>query len=159
MPVDVNGEADLRAIVEAALAAQSAGRELPFTTVERATGRIVGSTRYMTIEPPHRRLEIGYTWLAPAWQRTALNSEAKLLMLGHAFEQLGAIRVEFKTDARNEPSRRALQGIGATFEGVFRNHMIVQGGRLRDSAYYSVTRDEWPSVRAHLAARVDRLAG
>lgn len=151
--------ADLRSMVEAALAAQSAGREQAFATVDRSTGRVVGSTRYMNIEPAHRRLEIGYTWLAPAWQKTAINSEAKLLMLDHAFERLAAIRVEFKTDARNEASRRALLGIGASFEGIFRRHMIVRGGRLRDSAYYSVIAEEWPAVRLHLAARVARLTG
>lgn len=151
--------ADLRSMVEAALAAQSAGREQAFATVDRSTGRVVGSTRYMSIEPAHRRLEIGYTWLAPAWQKTAINSEAKLLMLDHAFERLAAIRVEFKTDARNEASRRALLGIGASFEGIFRRHMIVRGGRLRDSAYYSVIAEEWPAVRLHLAARVARLTG
>lgn len=158
MPVAVTGPADLRAIVDAALAGQAAGRELPFATVERASGKVVGSTRYLNIEPAHRRLEIGYTWLALPWQRTALNTEAKLLMVEHAVERLGAIRVEFKTDAVNEPSRRALLGIGATFEGVFRRHMIVQDGRLRDSAYYSITADEWPAVRAHLEARRQRLS-
>jgi len=121
--------------------------------------RVVGSTRYLNIEPAHRRLEIGYTWLAPAWQKTAINSDAKLLMLDHAFAELGANRVEFKTDARNEPSRNALLGIGATFEGIFRRHMIVQQGQLRDSAYFSIIVDEWPSVRQHLAQRVERLSG
>lgn len=158
MPVAVNGPADLRAIVETAVANQAAGREQPFATVERATGRVVGSTRFLNIEPAHRRLEIGYTWLAPPWQKTALNSEAKLLMMAHAFEQLGAQRVEFKTDALNEPSRRALLGIGAVEEGIFRSHMIVQAGRLRDSAYYSVIASEWQAVRAHLQARVSRLS-
>jgi N-acetyltransferase len=158
MPLTLASMADVRSMVEAALAAQSAGREQPFATVDRSTGRVVGSTRYMNIEPAHRRLEIGYTWLAPDWQKTVINSEAKLLMLEHAFERLGAIRVEFKTDARNETSRRALLGVGATFEGIFRRHMIVQQGRLRDSAYYSVIADEWPAVRRRLEARVDRLA-
>ena len=150
--------ADLEAFIDAALTAQAAGREQAFATVERSSGRVVGSTRYLNIEPAHRRLEIGYTWLAPAWQKTAINSEAKLLMLMHAIEQLGANRVEFKTDARNEPSRNALLGIGAQFEGIFRRHMIVQQGMLRDSAYYSVIVDEWPAVRSHLEQRVERLS-
>jgi RimJ/RimL family protein N-acetyltransferase len=158
MPLTMTSIADLRAMVDAALAAQSAGREQAFATIDRSTGRVVGSTRYMNIEPGHRRLEIGYTWLAPAAQKTAINSEAKLLMLQHAFDRLGAIRVEFKTDALNEASRRALLGIGAQFEGILRRHMIVQAGRLRDSAYYSVIADEWPAVRRHLEDRVERLS-
>ena len=158
MPLHMATIDDLRAMVEAALAAQAAGREQAFATVEASSGRVVGSTRYLNIEPAHRRLEVGYTWLAPAWQKTVLNSEAKLLMLDHAFERLGAVRVEFNTDALNEPSRRALLGIGATFEGIFRWHMIVQQGRLRDSAYYSVIADEWPAVRHHLEARIERIS-
>ena len=150
---------DLAGFIDAALAGQAAGREQAFATIERSSGRVVGSTRYLNIEPAHRRLEIGYTWLAPAWQKTAINSDAKLLMLDHAFGELGANRVEFKTDARNEPSRNALLGIGATFEGTFRRHMIVQQGQLRDSAYFSIIVDEWPSVRKHLALRVERLSG
>jgi RimJ/RimL family protein N-acetyltransferase len=158
MPLTMASKADLAAFIDAAVAAQVAGREQAFATIERSSGRVVGSTRYLNIEPAHRRLEIGYTWLAPAWQKTAINSEAKLLMLEHAFERLGANRVEFKTDALNEPSRNALLGIGATFEGIFRRHMIVQQGTLRDSAYFSVIADEWPAVRRHLAERVERLS-
>ena len=145
---------DMQLWVEQALAEQAAGREVPFVTVERTSGRVVGSTRFLSIVPSHRRLEIGYTWIAPQWQRTAVNSEAKLLMLGHAFERLGALRVEFKTDSLNAPSRRALAGIGAVEEGTFRNHMITQGGRLRHSTYFSVIADEWPDVRAHLERRL-----
>ena len=151
-------EADLRSWIESALAAQAAGREVPFAQVERASGRPVGSTRLLAIEPAHRRLEIGYTWLAPAWQRTAINSEAKLLLLGHAFERLGALRVEFKTDSRNMASRRALAAIGATEEGTLRRHMLIQDGDRRDSVYFSVIADEWPAVRQRLRARVERLA-
>jgi N-acetyltransferase len=158
MPLTMRSKADLGAFIDAALTARADGREQPFATVDQSSGRIVGSTRYLNIEPAHRRLEIGYTWLAPAWQRTALNSEAKLLMLDHAFDDLGANRVEFKTDARNDPSRTALLGIGASFEGIFRRHMIVQQGVLRDSAYYSVIVDEWPAVRRHLEQRVERLS-
>jgi RimJ/RimL family protein N-acetyltransferase len=158
MPLTMTSKADLGAFIDAALAAQAVGREQAFATVDRSSGRVVGSTRYLNIEPAHRRLEIGYTWLAPAWQKTATNSEAKLLMLAHAIEQLGANRVEFKTDARNDPSRKALLGIGAQFEGIFRRHMIVQQVVLRDSAYYSVIVDEWPAVRRHLEQRVERLS-
>ncbi|HWH24536.1 MAG TPA: GNAT family protein [Candidatus Limnocylindria bacterium] len=152
MPINVATGADMAALVEAALAAAAAGREMPFATVELASGRIVGSTRYLNIEPGHRRLEIGWTWLAPAWQRTGVNAEAKLLMLGHAFDELGALRVEFKTDARNERSRRALAAIGAVEEGTLRGHMLTPAGR-RDSVYFSVLAEEWPAVRAGLEAR------
>ena len=110
----------------------------------------------ISIVPEHRRLEIGWTWIATALQRTGANREAKLLQLRHAFETLGANRVEFKTHARNEPSRTALAGIGARFEGVFRNHMIMPDGSLRDSAYFSVTAEEWPAVKARLEAGLAR---
>lgn len=157
MPTVLHDEADVRAWVETALAAAAGGREVPFAQVERATGRPVGSTRFLNIEPAHRRLEIGYTWLAPAWQRTAVNSEAKLLLLSHAFESLGALRVEFKTDSRNAGSRRALAGIGAMEEGTLRRHMLVQDGDRRDSVYFSVIAEEWPEVRQRLHERVERL--
>lgn len=148
--------ADVQAWAEAALAAREAGTEMPFATVDVATGRPVGSTRFMNIALEHRRVEIGWTWLAPGWQRTGINREAKLLLLGHAFEVLGCRRVEFKTDARNERSREALLGIGATFEGIFRNHMVLPDGRMRDSAWYSVIDAEWPAVRAALEASLAR---
>ena len=148
--------AGLRRWVDTALANQEAGTERPFATIDVASGRAVGSSRYMTIVPEHKRLEIGWTWIATAFQRTGANREAKLLQLTHAFETLGANRVEFKTHARNERSRNALAGIGATFEGVFRNHTIMPDGSLRDSAYFSVIAGEWPAVKAALAARLDR---
>jgi RimJ/RimL family protein N-acetyltransferase len=110
----------------------------------------------MSIVPDHRRLEIGWTWVGRAFQRTGANREAKLLQLSHAFEDLGANRVEFKTDARNEISRAALLGMGATFEGIFRNHMIMPNGPLRDSAWYSVVAEEWPAVKARLVASLER---
>ncbi len=153
MPAPVTTPAEMRAFVEQALVEVESGREVAFVQVDRASGRPVGSTRYLSIEPSHRRLEIGYTWVARGWQRTAINTEAKLLLLNHAFEALDAVRVEFKTDARNEQSRRALRGIGATEEGTMRRHMITVGGR-RDSVYFSVTIDDWPTVRAHLEARL-----
>ena len=149
-------EADVRSWVEAALAGRAAGTEFPFVTLDAATGRPIGSSRYMNIVLEHRRLEIGWTWVAPAWQRSGANREAKLLMLGHAFDTLGCRRVEFKTDALNEPSRTALLGIGAQFEGIFRKHMVMPEGRMRDSAYYSVIDDEWPQVRAALEAGLRR---
>lgn len=148
---------DMRAYVEAALAAAAAGTEVPFATIERSSGRVIGSTRYLSIEPYHRRLEIGYTWIAPAWQRTAVNTEAKLLMLTHAFNVLGALRVEFKTDSLNARSRAALLGIGATEEGTMRNHLVTDSGRRRHSVYFSVIEEEWPRVRQHLESRLARL--
>jgi RimJ/RimL family protein N-acetyltransferase len=143
-------EAQLRAYLDAALARAEPDVEVPFATILRATGRAIGSTRFLTIVPEHRRLEIGWTWLGRAHQRSGANREAKLLQLTHAFETLRANRVEFKTDSRNEASRRALEGIGATFEGIFRSHTIMPWGPLRDSAYYSVIASEWPAVKARL---------
>jgi RimJ/RimL family protein N-acetyltransferase len=149
-------EAGLRAWAEAALANREAGSEFPFVTLEASTGRPIGSSRFMNIVLEHRRVEIGWTWVAPAWQRTGANREAKLLMLGHAFDTLGCRRVEFKTDSLNEPSRTALLGIGAQFEGIFRNHMVMPDGRMRHSAYYSVIDEEWPAVRAGLERSLAR---
>ncbi len=156
MPLDGSTPAGMAGIVESALAAQAARTELPFVTIEAAGGRVVGSTRYLALAPAHLRLEIGWTWIDPAFQRTAVNSEAKLLGLAHAFEGLGLRRVEFKTDALNEQSRAAILGIGARYEGIFRKHMVMPGGRARDSAYYSVIDTEWPEVKAHLQARLAR---
>jgi RimJ/RimL family protein N-acetyltransferase len=129
---------------------------LPFAIVEKAKGRVIGSTRYLNIRPEHRSLEIGWTWLGQNWQRTAINTETKLLLLSHAFEKLGCVRVEFKTDARNERSQRALQRIGATKEGVLRNHMVVQDDFLRDSVYFSVISSEWLDIKERLERLVDR---
>jgi RimJ/RimL family protein N-acetyltransferase len=154
-PTDLDG---LRAWLESALANAATGSELPFATIDVANGRPIGSTRFMSIVPEHRRLEIGWTWVAPAWQRRGANQEAKYLQLRHAFEELGANRVEFKTDSLNEKANPALLAIGATFEGTFRNHMIMPGGRLRHSNYYSVTADEWPDRKAKLEARIAALA-
>ena len=156
MPIDGSTPEGMARLVDAALAAQAAGSEVPFVTIEQATGRIVGSTRYLALAPANLRLEIGWTWIDPAMQRTAVNTEAKLLGLGHAFDTLGLRRVELKTDALNEQSRAAILGIGAHFEGIFRKHMVMAGGRARDSAYYSIIDTEWPDVRAHLQARLAR---
>ncbi len=117
---------------------------------DEATGRAIGSSRFLNIAAEHRRLEIGWTWVGTGFRRTGANREAKLLQLAHAFEDLGANRVEFKTDSRNEASRAALLGIGATFEGIFRNHMIMPSGPLRHSAWYSVVVEDWPAVRERL---------
>lgn len=150
-PTDREG---VRDYVEAALANRDAGLEVPWVTVERTSGRPIGSTRYLSIAPEHRRLEIGWTWIAPRWQRSAVNSEAKLLQLTRAFDVLDARRVEFKTDARNVRSRAALLGIGATFEGILRAHMVTRDDGRRDSAYYSILDHEWPAVREHLRSRL-----
>jgi RimJ/RimL family protein N-acetyltransferase len=147
-------EASMRAWVDEALRNRDAGEEVPFATVDAVTGRVLGSTRFMSIAPAHRRLEIGWTWLTPAAHGTGANTEAKLLMLEHAFERLRAMRVELKTDARNERSRAALAGIGATFEGVFRRHQLMGSGRVRDSAWYAVVDEDWPAVRERLRARL-----
>ena len=136
-----------------ALREGEAGREGPFATIDRATGRPIGSTRYLAVRPEHRSVEIGWTWLTPgAWQ-TGANVEAKLLMLEHAFERLGCVRVEFKTDARNERSRAALAALPAQFEGIHRRHMITPYGP-RDSAYYSIVAEEWRAVRDNLERRL-----
>lgn len=150
---------DLRRYLEAADGERLAGRMLPFVTHERSSGRPIGMSRYMGIEAAHRRLEIGHTWVAAAWQRRGVNAEAKLLMCAHAFEDLGAHRVEFKTHARNDKARAALLGIGATFEGIFRKHMVMPDGTFRDSAWYSIVDDEWPAVKPRLEALVASHVG
>ena len=143
-----------RAFLDEALAAAEAGLELPFATVRVADGRALGSTRFLALRPEHRSLEIGWTWLHPSAWGTGANAEAKLLQLTDAFERLGCRRVELKTDARNERSRRALEALPARFEGIHRKHMLVRGGENRDSAWYSVLDDEWPAVRANLERRL-----
>jgi RimJ/RimL family protein N-acetyltransferase len=154
-PVDRDG---LEAWMASALDNAENGLELPFVTIERASGTPVGSSRYLNIVPEHLRLEIGWSWVARDRQRGGANREAKLLMMAHAFDTLGCNRVEFKTDSLNEAARRALAAVGATFEGIFRNHMVMPDGRLRHSAWYSVTREEWPAVRTALAASLERAA-
>jgi RimJ/RimL family protein N-acetyltransferase len=149
---------ELRAYLDAALANQADGTEMPLVTIRRSDDRVVGSTRYLALRPEHRSLEIGWTWLAPEAWGTGINVEAKLLMLEHAFERLGCLRVELKTDARNERSRGAMAALPAQFEGVHRKQMLVRGGRRRDSAWYSVIDDEWPAVRANLLRRLGREA-
>ena len=147
---------DMKAAVVFALDEQQAARALPFATVERGTGLAVGSTRFMTIDRPNRTVEIGYTWIAPAWQRTAINTEAKYLMMRCAFDDWGCNRVGLKTDSLNERSRRAIARIGAKEEGTLRNHMVTASGRLRHSVYFSVICEEWPDVKASLEAKLSR---
>jgi N-acetyltransferase len=156
MPADGSTPEGMATIVESAISARELGTMVTFVTIARQDDRITGSSRYLNLVPDDLRLEIGWTWIDPAFQRTAVNTEAKLLMLGHAFDDLGCRRVELKTDALNEPSRAAILGIGATFEGIFRKHMVMAGGRARDTAYYSILDDEWPAVRERLRARLDR---
>ena len=145
--------------MDEALARSEAGIEAAFATVDAETGEPIGSTRFLALRPEHRGVEIGWTWLAPARWRTGANVEAKLLMLGHAFDRLGCVRVELKTDSRNERSRDAMAALPARFEGIFRKHMLVRGGRRRDSAYYSIIDDEWPQVRTNLERRLAGGAG
>lgn len=145
---------DLRRYLDAALAERDAGKSLPFATVHRESGRVVGCTRFGAIEPAHRKLEIGWTWIARPWQRTAVNTAAKRLMLTHAFETLGCQRVELKTNALNATSRAAIARLGATEEGTLRKHMINDRGVTRDTVYFSITDDEWPSVKSRLSARL-----
>ena len=136
-----------------ALREAAAEREAPFVTIEQEGGRVLGSTRFLTLRPEHRGVEIGNTWLARSAWSAGANVEAKLLMLEHAFERVGAMRVEFKTDARNVESRRGLEALPATFEGIFRKHMLIHAG-IRDSAYYAIIDDEWPAVKAKLERRL-----
>lgn len=142
----------MRAWVDAALALQRACTALPFAIVERGTNTVVGSTRFGAISIADRRAEIGWTWIAPAWQRTAINTEAKLLMLTFAFERMGCTRVEFKTDQLNERSRAAIRRLGATQEGTLRSHIVTASGRVRDTIYYSILATEWAEIEARLTA-------
>ncbi len=150
---------EMRAYVETALRERDEGRALPFATVDAESGRPIGSTRFGNVSMADGRVEIGWTWVARPWQRTPANTEAKYLMLRHAFETLGCVRVELKTDALNARSRAAILRVGAREEGVLRKHMRSQGGRMRDTVYFSILDDEWPAVRAGLEARLARPWG
>jgi RimJ/RimL family protein N-acetyltransferase len=156
IPYSMAKPEDFRTVVEKALAELKRGESLPFATVERSSGRVIGGTRYMNIDVANRKVEIGSTWIAPAWQRSAINTEAKYLMLRHAFEQWGCLRVELKTDSLNQKSRNAILRIGAKEEGTLRQHMITYTGRLRDTVYFSILDKEWPEVKAKLEARTHR---
>ncbi len=154
MPYAVRTPQEMRDYVQFVLNAQAEGTSLPFVTLEQASNSVVGSTRFMNIDRTNRRVEIGGTFIAPRWQRTFVNTEAKYLMLRHAFEKWGCIRVEFKTDSLNERSRKAILRLGAKEEGTFRNHMIMPDGRFRHSVYYSILDSEWPDVKRNLEAKL-----
>lgn len=156
IPYRVATPEDLAAYIQTARDAQTAGSALPFATVHSPSGQVVGSTRYLNIDQANRRLEIGATWIAAPWRRTAVNTEAKYLMLRHAFETLGCIRVELKTDSLNQRSRNAIRRIGAVEEGTLRQHMITWSGRLRDSVYFSILDSEWPRVKQDLEQKLAR---
>jgi RimJ/RimL family protein N-acetyltransferase len=145
--------------IDVALRAQAAGTELPFTTVDRDSGDVVGCTRYLNISPRDRRLEIGWTWITPALQRSYVNTEAKYLQLRHCFEELGCRRVELKTDARNAKSRAAMERIGAQFEGIGRKQMLTFDGTNRDNAWYAFIDDDWPAVKRRLEQMLARTPG
>ena len=154
IPTPVCTPEEMSAYVQTALQDQAAGTALPFALIEKSSGRTIGSTRYANIERVHHRLEIGWTWVARPWQRTAINTEAKYLLLRHAFETLKCMRVELKTDSLNERSRAAILRLGATQEGIFRNHMMTATGRIRHTVYFSIVDSEWPEVKARLEARL-----
>ena len=154
VPTSASTRPSLQRYIETALAERDAGIALPFVTTDRESGRVVGSTRFAAYVRAHRRIEIGWTWVGREWQRTAVNTEAKLLMLTHAFEQLGMRRVELKTDALNERSRNAIRRLGATQEGVFRQHMVTESGRVRYTVWFSILGSEWPDVKARLMAKL-----
>jgi N-acetyltransferase len=158
-PSSVTTPEEMDAYVQAALQMQTDGSALPFVVIDRSSGKIVGSTRYGNIEKSHRRVEIGWTWIAGPWQRTVINTEAKYLMLKHAFEVLGCMRVELKTDSLNERSRAAILRIGAKEEGILRNHMVTQSGRVRHTVYYSIIDAEWPVVKAALERKLAQTRG
>ncbi len=152
----IRTEADMHRWVESLLQAQAAGTDLPFAAVQLASGRIAGATRYLEMRPEHRALELGGTWYGLEFQRTAVNTECKYLLLTHAFERLDCVRVQLKADLRNERSWRAIERIGATREGVLRNHYIMPDGARRDSVYYSILDREWPAVKARLESLLAR---
>jgi N-acetyltransferase len=150
IPYRMKTPEDFGHLIEKALAEQERGESVVFATVERSSGQIIGSTRFMNIDRANRRVEIGSTWIAPAWQRSAVNTEAKYLMLRHAFEVWRCMRVELKTDALNQRSRHAILRIGAREEGTLRRHLIKWTGRVRDTVYFSILDSEWPEVKAGL---------
>jgi RimJ/RimL family protein N-acetyltransferase len=154
IPYTMKTREDFERLVNNAFSEQDRGESVVFATVERATGRPIGSTRFMNIDRANRRVEIGSTWIAKPWQRTAVNTEAKYLMLRHAFEVWGCARVELKTDALNDKSRNAILRIGAKEEGTLRRHVVTWTGRIRDSVYFSILDDEWPQVKQNLELKL-----
>ena len=159
IPYRMKTREDFQRLVEKAFAEQERGESVAFATLERSSGRVIGSTRFMNIDRINRRVEIGSTWIAPAWQRTAVNTEAKYLMLGHAFDVWNCFRVELKTDALNQKSRNAILRIGAKEEGTLRRHVITWTGRVRDSVYFSILDSEWAEVKGKLENMLARQAG
>jgi N-acetyltransferase len=158
IPYSMKTRKDFQKLVNKVFDEQQRGESVAFATVERSSGRVIGATRFMNIDRANRRVEIGWTWIAPAWQRTAVNTEAKYLMLRHAFELWGCFRVELKTDALNQKSRNAILRIGAKEEGTLRRHVITWTGRVRDSVYFSILDSEWPEVKTKLEARLSGSA-
>jgi RimJ/RimL family protein N-acetyltransferase len=156
IPYPVRTLEDFRSAMERAMGEQQRHESLVFATIDRRSGRIIGSTRFMNIDFANRRVEIGSTWIALAWQRTAINTEAKYQMLRHAFEHWRCLRVELKTDALNQKSRNAILRIGAKEEGILRKHMITWSGRVRDTVYFSILDNEWPEVKLELEAKLNR---
>jgi len=154
IPYPMRTAEDFQRWTDKALAEQARGESLVFVTVECSSGRMIGSTRFMNIDPANRHVEIGSTWIAPPWQRTAINTEAKYLMLLHAFEQWGCVRVELKTDALNQKSRNAILRIGAKEEGTLRKHLVTHTGRIRDTVYFSILDTEWSELKARLEAKL-----
>lgn len=155
IPVTIVPHPDnLPAFFSMAQSAFEAGQELAFATIDKVSGTIVGSTRFRCIEPSHKRIEIGFTFLAKTWQKTHVNTEAKYLMLKHAFETWECNRVELLTDVLNQTSRNAIARLGAKEEGVLRNHMVMRDGRIRDSIAFSIIRSEWPSVKEELERKL-----
>jgi len=154
IPYSMKTPGDFHKLVEKAFKEQDRGESVVFATVERSSGRVIGSTRFMNIDRENRHVEIGSTWIAPQWQRTIVNTEAKYLMLRHAFETWGCMRVELKTDALNQKSRNAILRLGAKEEGTLRQHLITWTGRVRDTVYFSIIDSEWPEVKAKLEAKL-----
>ena len=153
---EVTSEEKMADWVRDILSRKAAGTDQPFAVIQLASGKVAGATRYMEIRPAHRGLEIGGTWYGKEFQRTPVNTETKYLLLRHAFEVLGCIRVQLKTDLRNEPSQRAIERLGAVREGVLRNHMILEGGLYRHSVFYSILDSEWPGVKVRLEEMLAR---
>lgn len=153
------GRDDVAAWIEQAQTETNAGRQIAFAILGMPDRCAIGSTRYLDIRREHRGIEIGWTWIGTRHQRTAVNSECKLLLLQHAFEKLGALRVQFKTDARNEGSQRAIERLGAVREGTLRNHMLLWDGHVRDSVVYSILDTEWPAAKERLRGFLDRAGG
>jgi RimJ/RimL family protein N-acetyltransferase len=154
IPYSMKTPEDFRRLMDTAFAEQERGESVVFATVERSSGRAIGSTRFMNIDRANRRVEIGSTWISPAWQRTGVNTEAKYLMLRHAFEAWKCMRVELKTDALNQKSRTAILRIGAKEEGTLRRHLLTWTGRVRDTVYFSILDNEWAEARARLESRM-----